>query len=737
MQQPTYPQADFAVTSVTGPGSIRLGDYFLAAVTVCNQGTETDTTVVSLYLSADMVITPDVPLTPASDQRLKQFGTPSLAPGQCHTETAHVQASASIQGTYFLGAIARPSNAFEPNQADNTRVSAPIGIGDQPDFVVTSVTGPTSVPQGQPFPASVTVCNPGTAPGTPHVALYLSADAVITPDFPLTPASDLLLGSRSMGMLAPGKCQTETLTVSASVHREGAYHLGAIVDPAQAVPELVEINNTHAATRIGVGARPDFVVTSVTGPESALPGQALSSNVQVCNQGTTPGSAPVELYLTADDIVTPQMPPNLFPDVWMGMQTSGTLEPGACKTLSFMHTPPGVAPGAFRLGAIVNPMGDALSELRSDNNIGLSPRFGIGVGPDLIATAINGPVSHAPGQPFSASVEVCNQGTASAGATQVTLSLVASSGGRALVGTASVNPLAADACETVVVAGTPHLFEHGTHTLDAHVDPSGMVNELVEDNNARVGHRVGVGMLPDLVIRAITGPASIQPGQPLSADIEVCNQGTHPIDTSVDLYVSSDADITPGADVHVGRVYSNFLAPGDCQVVTASGDTFGVTPGAKYLGAIADVMNNVPELFEDNNAHTGPRLGVGNGPDFIVKTVTAPATLSLGTPIAVTLEVCNQGTQTGQTPVDLFLSQDTLITPPGGPNQPGDYPLRMLFTDPIAPGQCQTLSTLVHNGGGGGTGTSYLGAIANLTRFVPELIYDNNTQVSAPITFTY
>ncbi|WP_194717551.1 CARDB domain-containing protein [Comamonas sp. JC664] len=735
MQQPTYPQADFAVTAVSGPASVRSGDFLPAVVTVCNRGTATETTLVSLFLSADTVITPDTPPTPASDQRLAQFGTPSLAPGQCHTETVHAHASVSVQGTYFLGAIARPSNAFEPNLQDNTRGSAPIGIGARPDFVVTSVTGPTSVTSGQSFPASVTVCNPGTEPGAPNVALYLSADGVITPEVPLTPASDVLLGARPLGTLAPGQCGTETLTVSAAVQREGAYHLGAIVDPAQAVAELVEINNTHTATRIGVGSRPDFVVTSVTGPDSALPGQALSSSVQVCNQGTTPGSAPVELYLTADDLVTPQMPPSPFADVWMGMQPSGTLEPGACKSLSFLHTPPGVAPGAYRLGAIVNPVGDAAGELRLDNNTGLSPRFGIGVGPDLVVTAINGPVSHAMGQPLSATVEVCNQGTSAAGGTQVALSLASSAGAGASVGAANVSPLAADACETVFVAGTPPMLVDGTYALNAQVDPSAVVNELVEDNNVRVGHRVGVGMRPDLVIRAITGPASLQPGQPLSADVEVCNQGTTAADASVDLYVSSDADITPGADVHVGRVYSNLLGPGDCQVVTVAGNTFGVTPGAKYLGAVADAPNHVPELFEDNNVHTGPRLGVGNGPDFIVKTVTAPATLTLGAPIAVTLEVCNQGNQTGGTPVELFLSQDTFIQPPTGPGQPGDAPLRALFTDPIPPGQCQTLSTLAH--GGGGTGTYYVGAIANLNRFAPELIYDNNTQVSAPVTFVY
>ena len=164
-----------------------------------------------------------------------------------------------------------------------------------------------------------------------------------------------------------------------------------------------------------------------------------------------------------------------------------------------------------------------------------------------------------------------------------------------------------------VVTGTPQT-PPGTYTLVAQAAPAATQGELVEDNNLRVGHRVGVGMASDFVIRALTAPASIQPGQPLTADIEVCNQGTLADYTSVDLYVSSDAVITPSEDVRVSRVSMNYLAPGDCQVVAAWGSTSGVTEGVKHLGAIADVTNSEPELFEDNNAHTAAGWAWATGP---------------------------------------------------------------------------------------------------------------------------
>ena len=740
LQQAGYPSPDFAVTSVKGPASVREGEWFATTVEVCNQGTEPGATTVRLFLSADPVITSDDPLTPASDLRLEQIHLAGLAPGQCQTETVNVRASVTIQGAYFLGAIAKPAPG-ETNTLDNVRTGNAIGIGNRPDFVVTSVTGPTSVMPGQAFPATVTVCNPGTAPGTPNVELYLSADTVVTPASPLTPASDLPLGTRSMNMLAPGQCQTETLNVSASVHREGAYYLSAIVDPAQSVSELIEDNNTLAATRLGVGAAPDFVVASVTGPSSALPGQPLTSSVQVCNQGTQPGGTLVELYLTQDDIITPHVPPNPFTDVRLGGQASGMLEPGTCRTLSFTGNPGGVAEGAYALGAIIDPLRGA-TELILDNNTRLSPRFGIGTSPDLIVASVSGPTSFKQGDPVAATVRLCNQGTAPAGATQVELFLTSSSAARVPMGTASVNALAPNECQTTSLTGTPAPISEGTYTLGARVDPAKAVAELIEDNNVGTGNRIGVGWRPDFVIKSVTGPASIQPGQPLTAHIEVCNQGTLTDQTLVDLYVSSDAIITPhmpsqsSPDVFVNRTPTDMIAPGDCQTVTIEGNTYGVMEGANYLGAAVDVPNNIPEFFEDNNVHTGSRLGVGNRPDFVVVSVTGPLSARPGTPITATLEVCNQGTQPGSTPVELFLSQDTVITPPTAPGVPSDYPLGLTFTNNLAPGQCETRSVQV-NTGSAGLGDYYLGAISDVGNAVPELIEDNNSRTGTRISFEY
>ncbi|WP_164021941.1 CARDB domain-containing protein, partial [Pyxidicoccus trucidator] len=156
---------------------------------------------------------------------------------------------------------------------------------------------------GQPLIAQVTVCNHGTTSGDSHVELYLSADAIIRTNTAPGPMEDSFVGGAPSGPLYPGQCATVPVQGNAWLPPpgiEGPYHLGAVVDPSNNRPELLEDNNSSSGYRIGVGDAPDFVVTSVTGPTSVQDGQPLTAQVTVCNHGTRPGDTLVELYLSAD-----------------------------------------------------------------------------------------------------------------------------------------------------------------------------------------------------------------------------------------------------------------------------------------------------------------------------------------------------------------------------------------------------------------------------------------------------
>ena len=111
-----------------------------------------------------------------------------------------------------------------------------------PDLVITQFTGPTTAMPGDAVTVSVTVANQGTADaGGFEVAFVVSLDPTISAD-------EISTGfSCSFAGLAAG--ETASCTTSIVVPPTllpGTYHLGALADPTNQVPESNEDNNARA-----------------------------------------------------------------------------------------------------------------------------------------------------------------------------------------------------------------------------------------------------------------------------------------------------------------------------------------------------------------------------------------------------------------------------------------------------------------------------------------------------------
>ncbi|MDY7227028.1 CARDB domain-containing protein [Hyalangium rubrum] len=739
---------DFVVSAVTGPASATPGQQLTASVTLCNQGTQGGDTHVEVYLSTDTTITPHGPTAPSPDTYFGSASAQYLNAGQCQTLTVQGSAYVPADGAYYLGAVADPQNSVvEVLETNNAKAGTRLGIGNKPDFVVSAVTGPASVMPGGPgqqFPSSVTVCNQGTQGGSTPVEVYLSADTTITPNGPMAPSPDSYVGSVHSQYLNPGQCQTLTLQGSPYVPTEGAYYLGAVADPQGFTAELLEDNNIKLGGRIGIGNKPDFVVSTVTGPASALPGQQLSASVTVCNQGTVGGSAPVEVYLSTDTTITPNGPTAPSPDSYVGSASTQYLNAGQCQTLTVQGSAYVPAEGPYYLGAVADPQRSVV-ELIEDNNAKAGTRLGIGNKPDFVVSAVTGPASIRPGQQFTASVTVCNQGTQGGSApAEVYLSAdntITPHGPTApspdsYVGVVSPQYLNPGQCQTLTVQGSAYVPADGPYYLGAVVDPQASIAELIENNNARAGTRLGIGNKPDFVVSAVTGPASVMqsgPGQQFPTSVTVCNEGTQPGSTHVEVYLSADTTITPygpavpSPDPFLGHAASEYLSPGQCQTLTVHGSAYVPTEGAYYLGAVADPQGSIAELLEDNNIKLGDRIGVGSKPDFVVSTVTGPASALPGQSLSASVTVCNQGTVGGSAPVEVYLSADTTITP-NGPMAPSpDAYVGSASTQYLNAGQCQTLA--VQGYAYVPTEGAYsLGAVVDPQSSLVELIEDNNAK---------
>jgi subtilase family serine protease len=735
---------DFIIKSVKGPVSLQQGEDFTAVVTVCNQGTQQGAHAdIELYLSVDAVITVPSNPGPYTDQPAGIASSEFLEPGACQTLSVEGQAAVFQPGAYYLGAVADPrGNVAEVRETNNSKVGNRLGVGNAADFIVSEVTGPASARPGEPITVSARVCNQGTEPGSTEVALFVSEDNVIEASQSPGPASDVFLDSAPVEWLEPGGCRTVKVTTPAPSREDGPYYLGAVADPNNQEPEFLEDNNAKAGSRLGLGLRPDFIVSKVTAPPSAEGSQPLVASVTVCNQGTEPGSPEVMLYLSEDKVITGPTPEQPGDVLVVPYLLAGWLEPGQCRALAVTAPVPGVPAGAYYLGAVVNAQnGDA--ELIADNNTKVSSRFGVGAGADFTVTQVTGPASVERSGSLTASVTVCNEGTRE-GSTEVEVYLSTDTtltvahppeqGSDFLLGHASVPSLSPGQCRTLPVQGpTP---SGDAYYLGAVVDSWGNAPELVEDNNTKVGGRVAVGSGPDFVVTQVTGPASVDSGDSFQASVTVCNQGTSGGGTDVALYLSEDTVLTVspfshmGEDVRVGTASVEYLQPGMCQTMPVQGQAFYAPRGSAYLGAVVNLHGGA-ELLSDNNTKVGARLGIGQGTDFIVTKVTGPARVNRGEPIMASVTVCNQGTSGGSAPVELYLSEDAVLTP-STPYRPSWEPrVGMSYTSYLEPGGCQTLT--VQGNPWVDRGAYYLAAQVNPHHPQEELIADNNTKVGKTV----
>jgi hypothetical protein len=406
---------------------------------------------------------------------------------------------------------------------------------------------------------------------------------------------------------------------------EGQWHVAAWVNRAQAVAELTDSNNTRLGNRATVGRGADFTVSAVSSPASLAsnPSGPVSFQATVCNQGNVSGSTEVEVFLSADSLLTAA-------DTRVGSASVEGLEPGQCAPVTVSGSPR-VSSGRWYVAGWVDRAA-GVAELLENNNTRFGNRVAVGNGPDLVVSEVSGPRSVSAEQQVSAGATVCNQGTARSPAAEVAfyLSLDTSiTTGDALLGTVPVAGLEAGECAPLKLSSAVNV-EEGSWYMGASVDSGYAVEELSESNNARTGELLGVGEGTDLIISSVTGPAGIQSEQSFTGQVTVCNQGTRPMlsGSRVDLYLSLDAGIS-AADRLLGDVALPALGAGQC--VVASVPVGARAPeGTWYLGAIVDRDGGETELIEDNNLRVGSAFVVGNLKDSAISTREASASHQQG-----------------------------------------------------------------------------------------------------------
>ncbi|WP_375759261.1 CARDB domain-containing protein [Corallococcus exercitus] len=797
-------EADLVITDVQAPANLRDGQSFTATYTVCNQGTASASSYgVSLFLSTET--TPPVsrppPAPPVFTELPRAYAfqgraelSTLLGAGQCTTQRSTFNALRPLDA--MPSPFERPLNlsavvdlqGLEPRVDNNAFAAGIVGLGNGSDLTLTEVRGPASARPGDSFTTTVKVCNVGTAPtsGSSRVTVYVSADETLSAPGPQAPppswGSQALVGEAFPPPLNAGACHTQEIVGPAIppplAHPSRPLYLGAVVTPDGMAQELRWDNNTRMAGRLSVGNGADLVVTSLEAPGTVAPWEPFAASVRVCNVGTDPASSTeVALVVSSEETWTLPAPGSMTPfpgpsQFLAGFLNVAPLQAGQCVNAMGMVSvgmPPNTQPGQpVYLSAAVDPFQNRV-ELREDNNLFVRGRLGVGHEPDLVITGVTPPANILPGQPFTTTVTVCNQGAqATPNDVQVSLHLLThpslslpAQGAPPpapgeLLGELSLPPLGAHACVTTPVTGSFHGNlepQPRTYYVGASVDRRWNIWEVREDNNTFVGPRVGVGFAPDLVITAMGGPANAEPGANLQVPVTVCNQGTRPSPTgTVEFFLSTTSTlpeptfpgggIPPSSEVSMaGTVEIPSLPENACA--TREGTLYAYPlptpyPNAPlFVGAMVRAWDANAELRTDNNAFMRGRMGMGFAPDLVVTELTAPFAVRGGEMFTTSLTVCNQGTTstTGSGGrLELILStQPTLaFTSPTPAPSPTQVTLGHLDLGELPAGQCTTrqlYTSAYPPPSAPGSGLFYLGALVDSRQTVMELREDNNAFV--------
>jgi len=218
--------------------------------------------------------------TDTTDGNVAKIGSrsvPALAPhtASSATTTVHVPTTVAV-GNYFILAIANAGRVRDEDFTNNVRARA-ITIG--PDLVIESVTF-TDLGSGRFDIRDTTMNLYKVGAGASKTAFYLSRTSTLD-------GMIARLGERSVGSFSTTTTRNKgkvTLPVPNTL-TPGSYWLVAKADDHNAVPELVEDNNT-LATPIPIGA--DLIVSQLSVPGTSTPGTTITVRNRITNRGSAP-----------------------------------------------------------------------------------------------------------------------------------------------------------------------------------------------------------------------------------------------------------------------------------------------------------------------------------------------------------------------------------------------------------------------------------------------------------------
>ncbi|HHI80634.1 MAG TPA: hypothetical protein ENK02_11720 [Planctomycetes bacterium] len=224
-----------------------------------------------------------------------------------------------------------------------------------PDLRAESVSGPDPLIAGNSVTVSSRIFNAGTASSPSTVSGYfISTNSIIS-------TADRLIASFTTNPLAIGGSHLHSTALRLPRDlQNGSCFLGVFADRLHRLPEENETNNGLGVKRTCRGL-PDLLIKSLSSTSLSAGGVAAITSSVRNNGKTSANSSFTGILLSLNSTITTS-------DDYLGGYATGSLAPGALKTVTSRHAIPFCyATGRYFVGAIAD-IGRIISESDESNN---------------------------------------------------------------------------------------------------------------------------------------------------------------------------------------------------------------------------------------------------------------------------------------------------------------------------------------------------------------------------------
>ena len=497
--------ANLTVGSPSMEGTPRAGGTVALSWRIVNQGpVDAGARTDRVVLSADDIIGNDDDIVIGSSART------TLAAGSFEDVSISLQLPQDLVGAYKLAVITDALSAVEEGDDEGDNVSVPLSVeilpANSPDLVVEAVAGPSDASWGDTATVSWRVGNDGQAIATGDWTdrVYLSSDSILD-------ASDILLGEFAASReLQPGQTYVAEHQIVVPGGLTGSFRILVETDAENAVAEGAKENNNVEATLepvlISSSPAPDLVVTDVSGPIDAVPGERVTVNWRVENQGEGAARGPFydRVYLTRTGTLSGAR--------YMGQLVhSTTVEANDGYPASMEIVVPLLEEGEWTLLVQTDALGQVYELGREDNLRLADEPFGIAT-PNLEVTNISAPDSADSGDVITISWTVSNTGTGPTASSRIDRILLSrdetADSGDTVLGEVTRGLIGAGEDDTASLDVILPIDSHENYHIILITDVTDLVEERANEGDNAAARALSVNLSPfsDLQVSNVTAP---------------------------------------------------------------------------------------------------------------------------------------------------------------------------------------------------------------------------------------